>query len=227
MVKVTSVDELVLAYKEALEADIEIMIQEYIPGDDSKGVNYNSYVINNEPVCEFTAQKNRLNPPDTGLPRVVKSRYIDEIIEPGRKIVKAFGYNGYSCTEFKKDIRDNTYKLMEMNGRHNRSGLLAVKFGINFPWIEYQDLTNSNQLSEFENKFDYSADVYWIDELWDVIYFFKLIKKGKLNFFDYIKPYYNTHVFSVFSARDIKPFLNRIGGGISKLKFRHTVNESN
>ncbi len=225
MVKVDNIDGLVLAYNEALKANIDVMIQEYIPGEDNKGVNYNSYFIRNEPIVEFTAQKKRLAPPDIGLPRVVKSKYVPEIIAPGRKMVKAFRFNGYSCTEFKKDLRDNTYKLMEMNGRHNRSGLLAVKCGINFPWIEYQGLINQDFIKNYTNDYDYPTDVYWIDEIWDFIYFFKSITKGNVKLSQYIKPYYEAHIFSVLDVQDIQPFLKRMGTGFLKLKNKILASE--
>ncbi|MHC4929380.1 MAG: ATP-binding protein, partial [Planctomycetota bacterium] len=80
----------------------------------------------------------RLSPPDSGVPSVVISKHIPEVVQAGRKLLKAFDYRGYSCMEFKKDPNDGIYKLMEINARHNRSSLLAVKCGINFPWVEYQ-----------------------------------------------------------------------------------------
>ncbi len=48
---------------------------------------------------------------------------------------------------------------MEMNGRHNRSGLLAVKCGINFPWIEYQGLINQDFIKNYTNDYDYPTDI--------------------------------------------------------------------
>ena len=105
---------------------------------------------------------------------------------------------------------------MEMNGRHNRSGLLAVKCGINFPWFEYQGLVNQNLGPEYTKQNNFDDNVYWIDEIWDLVYFFKSIKERKINLIDYARPYYNKHIFSVLDWRDVKPFLKRISNGISK-----------
>jgi len=63
---------------------------------------------------------------------VIVSQKIPEIIEPGRKLLAALNYEGFSCVEFKKDQRDQVYKLMEINARPNLSGALAVRAGINF-----------------------------------------------------------------------------------------------
>ena len=103
-------------------------------------VNYNAYVSDGRPAVEVTAQKLRLSPPQMGFPRVVVSKEVPEVIEPGRQLLSAMGFHGFANIEFKKDPRDGTYKLMEVNGRHNNSGMLSVRAGVNFPWIMYRHL---------------------------------------------------------------------------------------
>jgi len=219
MVKVADKNELIAAYNEASSTGIDILIQEYIPGNDTSGVNYNSYFLDGKPLVEFTARKCRLNPPEFGVPRVVKSAVVPEVIEYGRRIIQALGFNGYSCTEFKKDSRTGQYKLMEVNGRHNRSGLLALKCGINFPLIEYNYLTTC----ELPEKSDFRKNIYWIDEVADIFCSIKHIKKERLSIIDFIKPYINPHIFAVFDATDLKPFLKRIYD-ISLMALKKIVN---
>ncbi len=67
-------DEMAEAYQEASEAGFDVMVQEFIPGSDSSGVNYNSYTWNGRPCVEMTAKKVRLSPPTYGVPRVVVQR---------------------------------------------------------------------------------------------------------------------------------------------------------
>lgn len=208
--KMTIVDnaaDLVGAYKEALEAGFEVMLQEYIPGGDALGVNYNSYVIDGEPLVEFTAEKVRYSPPGIGVPRVVVSKLVPEVIEPGRKILRAMGYYGYSCTEFKKDPRDGIYKLLEINGRHNRSALLAVRCGINFPWIEYAHLCGK----EIKTDSRYPEGIYWVDELRDIIHSIKYFREEKYTFKQYIQPYISPNIYAIFNINDLKPFMKRVG----------------
>lgn len=139
MVLVNNPGELIQAFREAAESGLEVVFQEFIPGDDSNGVNYNSYSIDGSVKVEFTAKKIRNAPPSIGSPCVARSAEIPEIYESGRKIMEALGFYGYSCTEFKLDPRNGVYKLMEVNGRHNLSGWLAVSCGLNFPKLHYQD----------------------------------------------------------------------------------------
>ena len=133
-------DELLACCRRAFAAGMAVMLQEYIPGEDTLGVNYNSYVWEGRVVAEFTACKVRQAPPGSGVPCVVVSRRVPEVIEPGRAILAAMGFSGFACTEFKRDPRDGVYKLMEVNGRHNRSGLLAWKCGLSFPRLQYEHL---------------------------------------------------------------------------------------
>ena len=206
MVKANNFDELLSAFNEAKSVRIEVILQEYIPGGESMGVNYNSYYWNNEPLVEFTAQKCRLAQAEFGVPCVVKSSMIPEIIDPGRKILKALGYYGYSCVEFKKDIRTGRYIFMEVNGRHNRSSLLAMRCGINFPFIEYQNLVHG--ILPKASRFD--KNVYWIDSIPDIINGIKYFRNGKCSFNDFVKPYISRNIFAILDLKDIKPFIKRV-----------------
>jgi predicted ATP-grasp superfamily ATP-dependent carboligase len=188
------------------EFNIDMLIQEYIPGPDTNGVNYNSFVNYEGQRIEFTSKKCRLAYPGFGIPRCVISKNIPEILPIGRKIISVMKYKGYSCTEFKMDERDGQYKLMEINARHNRSGLLSLKSGINFPYIEYMALSGKkiNSLPSFKEG------CYWIDEFHDFYSTLKYYKKEKYKIKNYFKPYFNDNIFSIFNKADIQPFIKRL-----------------
>lgn len=205
MAKVDTIDEMIVEYEKASESGNEVMIQELIPGNDTAGANYNSFFWNNEPFVEFTAEKVRLSPPAFGFPRVVVSKDIPEIIEPGRRILRAMGFYGYSCIEFKRDARDGVYKLMEVNGRHNRSGLLALHCGINFPWIEYQHHLGGS----LQHPPHAQEGVYWIDDFKDLLHNIRFAKEERYTLSEYVRPYLQPHIFATYSVDDPMPFLKR------------------
>jgi predicted ATP-grasp superfamily ATP-dependent carboligase len=205
MVKAETPAELLDAYREAADAGLEVMLQEFIPGDSSQGVNYNSYTSRGTTLVEFTAAKVRNAPRDTGSPCVAMSARVDGVLEPGRAILRAMGFSGYACTEFKRDPRDGTYKLMEVNGRHNLSSLLSVRCGINFPWIHYQHLMRG----QLPAPSDYETGVYWIDVLRDVNSSPGYVMSERYSLTDYLKPYLRPHVFAVPDMADPKPFGNQ------------------
>ncbi|WP_243373449.1 hypothetical protein [Geotalea sp. SG265] len=205
MVKVESKGELVAAYDEAANAGIGVMLQEYIPGDDTRGINYNAYFWEGKALVEFTAEKVRLAPPGFGVPSVVKSKDVPEVAGYGRRLLRALRFRGYACTEFKKDPRDGTYKLMEINGRHNRSALLALRCGINFPWFQYRHLVDG-KVPSIDFPPILRENIYWIDEFKDVG---RLTGKPGCSLLSFARPYLAPHVFAVFALNDFKPFIKR------------------
>ncbi len=205
MVKVDDYGRLCAAFRQAEEAGLEVMVQEFIPGDDTQGVNYNSYFWNGKPLAEFTAEKVRLSPPGFGIPRVVVSKDVPEVLEDGRKILDAMGFRGYSCMEFKRDVRDGQFKLMEVNGRHNRSALLAVRCGINFPWMEYAHRTGNDFCATPAAR----PGIYWIDEFKDVVNTIQYAREERYSLAAYVRPYLKPHIFATFDAKDPLPFFKR------------------
>jgi predicted ATP-grasp superfamily ATP-dependent carboligase len=205
MVRAENLKQMLAMYQQAVNAGMDVMLQEIIPGDDTHVVNYNSYFWDGEPLVEFTAQHLRKAPPEFGSPCVAVSKQIPEVIEPGRRILQAMGFYGYSCTEFKKDPRDGAYKLMEVNGRHNLSTLLAVNCGINFPWLHYRHLVDGvvpEQTSFRENFF-------WIDMERDLPLIPRRIFEQNERMSQILLPYLNPHVFAVYDSQDLKPFFKR------------------
>ncbi len=204
---VESPEDMLCAYEEAELAGLKIMLQEFIPGGDAEVVNYNAYVRGGVPLVEFTAAHVRNAPPWFGSPRVAVSRRIPEVVEPGRKILAAIGFNGYACTEFKRDPRDGRYKLMEVNGRHNLSTRLAVACGVNFPWIHYADITGA----ELPVASDSCREgVYWVDLLRDVAYSAVYARKERYSLKEYLAPYRKGRYFAILDGRDLRPFFLRV-----------------
>lgn len=204
--------QLLAAYEEARSHGLEVMFQEFIPGDESQVVNYNSYFVGGEPRVEFTAQQIRKAPPVLGSPCVALSRRVPEVVEPARRILRAVGYEGFSCAEFKKDPRDGLYKLMEINARHNLSGLLAVRCGINFPWIHYRHLIEGVAPSPS----GFREGVYWIDLERDIAQAAPN-RRPRVPLARFFEPYLRRHVFAVFDRRDLVPSVRRWTGEVGGL----------
>lgn len=221
MVSVETLAQMLAICQKSAEAGIEVMLQEIIPGGDDHVVNYNSYFWDGQPLVEFTAQQVRKSPPNFGSPCVVVSKQIPEVLEPGRKILRALGFYGYSCTEFKKDSHDGLYKLMEVNGRHNLSTLLAVNCGINFPWLHYRHLVEG--IAPEQTRF--RDDFFWIDAERDLPFILQRIFKQGESLAQIAAPYINPHVSAVYDSQDLKPFYKRYAD-FSKntlgLLFQHT-----
>jgi predicted ATP-grasp superfamily ATP-dependent carboligase len=211
MHRVEDAAELRAAWRRAAQLGIGTVVQELIPGPEVGGVNYNVYVVDGAPVVELTSRKVRLAPRDFGFPTAVVSEPIPEVIDLGRRIVTAMGIEGFVNAEFKRDTRDGSYKLMEVNGRPNMSGALAVRCGVDFPLLTFRHLVEG--IVPTEQRWE--CHVYWIDELADLRSIFRRWRCGEMSPREALTPYVGRRVFASFAARDPGPFLARIGTAVS------------
>jgi predicted ATP-grasp superfamily ATP-dependent carboligase len=218
MFRVESAEDLVARYEQASQAGCDVVLQEFVPGNDATGVNYNSYWWNGTPLVEFTAVKVRGGPPAVGSPRVLQSRLVPEVFEPGRAILGAVGFSGYACTEFKRDARDGRFKLMEVNVRHNLSSALAVGCGINFPLLQYRHLLHGvePQVAGFDEG------IFWIDLLRDVGYSVSRRRAERYTLAELLRPYVGRHVFATPSWEDPGPFVRECGALLARLVARRS-----
>ena len=203
MAVVRDVAEMRAVYRDAVAAGVDVVIQELIPGPDACGVNYNAYRVDGAVVAECTARKVRQAPPGFGLPRVVRSVEVPQVVEPGRAILEALGLEGFACTEFKYDARDRTFKLLEVNGRHNLSTLLSVRSGMNFPWISYRHLTSGSCPPVTRQR----SGLYWIDETMELPQSLTRAGRDARPLREILRPWFRGHVFAVYDRHDRAPLL--------------------
>jgi D-aspartate ligase len=203
---------LLAAYQRAADLGLEVLIQEYIPGDDRHSFNYCSYGTG-DTVIDFTAQKLRLAPPGFGLPRALVSRAMPALVDPAQSILRGLGYTGYACTEFKLDPRDGVFKLMEVNGRVNRSILHPLAAGLNFPEIMYRDLVLGEApkppLAPSQRR------VYWIDLASDVRLGVRDWRTEGPGWRAFLRPYLGPKVLAVGDGMDVRPFVKRSFGTLA------------
>jgi predicted ATP-grasp superfamily ATP-dependent carboligase len=207
MMVIRGMAELVVRFEEARDAGLEVMVQDIIPGQDSEVVNYNAYFRQGRPLVEFTARQLRKAPPRFGSPRVVRSERIDAILGPGRTMLRALGFEGFACSEFKRDPRDGRYKIVDVNGRHNLSGLLAVRCGINFPLVEYRHLL----YGELPRPTPFPEGVYWTDLVRDAAYGLRYLLNERHAPWAQLAPYVGPGCDGILDRSDLRPFLVRCG----------------
>lgn len=209
-------EELQAAHDEAAAVGVKVVLQELIDGPDELGVNYNSLRQSGRVVAECTARKMRLAPSRFGIPRVVRSQHVPEVVEPGRAVVEAMGLDGFACTEFKLDRRDGTYKLLEVNGRHNFSSMLSIRCGLNFPYLSYLGRTG-NPVPEGLAARD---GPFWVDELRDLVYSATRGGRDSRRLPELARPWLSRPVFAVFDRRDPAPFAQLLAGTVARLGSR-------
>ena len=110
------------------------IIQEYI-----QGKAFGFYALFNHGTCLAYFMHERIHeyPITGGSSTLAKSFYDRELYEAGILILEKLKWHGPAMVEFKKDIRDNQYKLIEINPKLWGSLELSTYSGINFPYLIY------------------------------------------------------------------------------------------
>jgi len=213
MFKLTCADALREAWSKIADIDDDMLIQEFIPGGDDHGVNYNALWHKGQPQVEVTAEKLRLSPRGIGFPTVVVNRFIPEIIEPARAMLAALDYHGFANVEFKRDARNGEYVLMEINPRLNQSLLLSVSTGMNFALMAYRQCLGL-PIGNYAEIDPYRVRRYYIDTDRDIREAFKELLTGKLSLKAFLSPYLSRQVSATFSWSDPLPFFKRLANAV-------------
>ena len=133
-------DEAERAWAEA--GEYEPLVQELVPGGDEELYSLGSYLAaDGEPLGLFCGRKLRQTPPGVGTCRVGEAVWVEEIVDQGLRLLRELEHVGLSQVEFKRDPRDGSYRLMEINPRLWQWHGLAAACGVDFPRIAYEDLT--------------------------------------------------------------------------------------
>jgi predicted ATP-grasp superfamily ATP-dependent carboligase len=132
-------DEVEDAYARAEE--FAPMVQELIPGGDETLYTVGSYIApDGRPLGVFSGRKLRQTPPGIGTCRVGEAVWAQGAVDAALRLLEAFGYFGLSQVEFKRDARDGSFKLMEINPRLWQWHGLAAACGVDLTRIAYADL---------------------------------------------------------------------------------------
>jgi predicted ATP-grasp superfamily ATP-dependent carboligase len=122
-------------------------------------------------------------------------------------MLRALGFEGFACSEFKRDPRDGRYKIVDVNGRHNLSGLLAVRCGVNFPLLQYRHLL----YGEVPRPAPFREGMYWTDVVRDAGYGLRYLLHERHAPWTQLRPYLGPGCDAIFDRSDLRPFLTRCG----------------
>ncbi len=113
-------DELVKLYREAalLVGRDEVVVQELIPGGGETQFSYAALWHANAPVVEMSARRTRQYPIEFGHTSTFVEVVDNDVVKvAGRKLLSSIGFEGLVEVEFKFDVRDRSYKVLDVNPR--------------------------------------------------------------------------------------------------------------
>ncbi|TAL62899.1 MAG: carboxylate--amine ligase [Bacteroidetes bacterium] len=132
-----------------LEEVTQPIIQEYVEGD-----GYGFFAYYEEGICKncFMHKRIREYPATGGASVCAEGIYDEQLMEHGKKILDHLKWNGVAMVEFKKDSKDGSYKLMEINPKFWGSLELALASGVNFPLCLVKNVKGENIGQQEEYK---------------------------------------------------------------------------
>ncbi len=194
--------ELIEIYKRISALDHRLVVQEVIPGEDSRLVYISFYFDrNSKPLAMFAGRKHRIIPVGFGSASYVRSFYDPALVEIALRLLVSAKYQGLVGVELKDDPRDGGYKLIEVNTRFGLWDGLSVKCGVDLPYIAYCDtlgLPISSQLV-------YREGIIWVDWQRDLRAAIEYWRKGQLSFGGWLRSLRGEKMWAIYSADDWRP----------------------
>lgn len=204
----------------------EIMLQEIITGDGRTQYSVGTFCKNGQVLQSLTARRTRQYPIDYGLgSSFVEAMQVPLIGQFAEKLADMMGISGMVEFEFKQDMHDKQYKLLDINVRPWGWHTLCIKCGIDLPYIQYCDALGLEISAPIQPLYG----IHWVRLLTDIPAGIQEILAGTTTPLAYLHSLLGKTAFSVFAWRDPLPALGDLGVAFSRVlkqlpqKSSHTV----
>lgn len=185
-----------------------LMLQEYIPGDDDQIYIFNGY-FDRESRClaAFTGHKIRQFPVHVGCASLGVCRWNQNVADTTIRFMQAIGYQGILDIGYRYDPRDGQYKVLDANPRVGQAfRLFVARNDMDVVKSLYLDLTGQEQFAIVPRE-----GRRWLIEDFDVISSLHYYQEGTLRPLDWLSSFRGVEEAAWFSWRDPRPFLVMVG----------------
>lgn len=207
------------------------LLQEYIPGI-GKGIGV--LMHKGFPLAMFQHRRLKEYPYTGGVSVMAESETVDPVLGKfAIKLLQQIEWEGVAMVEYRYNPNDDSFALMEINGRYWGSLFLADRSGMDFPYYEWQ-LAHGEQPSIPEN-YAVGQRARWLAG--DILRLHDILDDSHRNeivpvsgckelgrfFLDAFRAY-----DAVFSLRDPMPAIqefNEVAGGLLKKDIKHLVSK--
>jgi predicted ATP-grasp superfamily ATP-dependent carboligase len=198
---INSYQELTQATEKLRDKNLEVVIQEIIPGKEIY-MFYTYFNKESEAIAVCGYDKLRQCPPDFGSGSLCKSAWRQVPIDSAIQVLKGIKYHGIAEPEFKRDPRDGEYKLLEINARTSSENRLPARCGVDVEYIAYLDTIGQH----VEGPISPRNGMLWIDEIGDLLSCLMQLKDGTLKIREICKSLRGKKEYAVFAWDDPVPF---------------------
>jgi D-aspartate ligase len=212
----TSGGELAAALRRRIASPAEVVVQEYVEGDDSQIYVALCYRARSADRCfVLSARKLRQTAPGAGVMAVGQVVEAPQVREMTRRLAKSAGARGAFCTEFKLDAYDGRYYFIEWNPRPAYFQSIGWRAGFDLAWLAYCDHADPPRLAATEPAF--SGEHYWINVAADL----RNLSKGPRRTAAAWRPYLGPAEWALFALDDLAPWrksLRQLGSSVFSRK---------
>jgi D-aspartate ligase len=193
-------------------AEIELIVQEYVPGDDLQHVSVAAALDNaSRPLATFVARKRRQGNHGAGVGTFVESHRDDEAASMALQFLQEIGYVGVAEMELKRHAGTNELFAIEVNPRLWSQVTLPATLGLNFAMLYCQVATGLTPAGEPRPAAAQTAT--WQD-LWDDFYWTfchdGYWRRGEVSIATWLYQTWTSQAAAPFAWRDPLPAMIRL-----------------
>jgi predicted ATP-grasp superfamily ATP-dependent carboligase len=192
-------EELIGKYEEIRKIDTLPIIQEFIEGKDKF---FYGLCDKGEVRAYFMLEVIRSYPPTGGNPSKAVSIYDQELRELSFKFLKSISWEGIMGLDFRQENKTGKYYLLDFNPRFGATIALAIKSGVDFPWLLYRLAVEGKR----EYVLKYSKAKYRSLLTEDIRYALSRPSQIPRLLLEFLEP----GVFYGFDKNDLKPFICKL-----------------
>ena len=187
----------------ALVGQDDVVVQELVPGGGEQQFSYAALWHGGAPVAEMSARRVRQFPIEFGHTSTFVEVVDNEAVKlAARKLLSLIGFEGLVEIEFKRDSRDGSYKVLDVNPRPWSWFALCEAAGQDLP-ILMRNIVLGDAIPAVRP----AIGQVWIHLPKDIIVAALLILQGKLGLLSYIKVVSRKVTFAAFDWADPLPGL--------------------
>lgn len=194
--------------------DLEVLVQELVPGGDEELYTAGVFVCDGGYLA-YTGRKLKQHPPLLGTARLTETVDVPELVPGSVRLLHELGYQGVAQVEYKRDPRDGSFRLMEVNLRPWRWIGLATASGVNLPLAAHRWALTGLPPVETTGKVagGYVSDrpQRWIWALAEARYTARGLLHGRL---PQLALWRGVRAEAFFARNDPSPFLHEVTVGV-------------
>lgn len=202
--------DLMVFFKLSEKHGIEVMLQEIVPGPPTNSYQLEGYYsADHQPRVLFARQRLRIWPPgfgNTTLCISIPVRKLDNEKRTINQFIKNISYNGLASAEFKKDDRDGSLKLLEINARPWWHVWLSGACGADILFLSYLDAIGEK--TEYTEEYEEGVKSTYFTN--DVMAAGKMFLNGNLGLREWVSSLVGTRKSAFFSKTDPAPFFMQL-----------------